>query len=410
MATPSAFVRILKRLGFKKGSGGPEYDNWSVKPKGMTSEVWVQVYDDDEWFIQWEEVRDEGIGTSSMVKSLKGFLAQGKRTNEGVGGRLAESGLYRTPKDVLRVLMKLKFQPDHSAEARPGPTVWEFPRAVRQKRKTDISVEVDELTGTWTVYSGEIYQSGKGGAQLAKALKKGLAQEPRTDEAELEELTGTGGVAGFGTPYAFATKEPVSSKKRKIHEVKVISLKALIVETVTPREFESFLKKHRFSLHSPALGVVPHTRSPHSSDTVDIWKQNSTEVYADISKGGNWRVQYGPGKGKHVTSGSGLPNLKSALSKYVRIQGPGESVNEAGDPYYPWRNDETQTPKQKIGKAISEINKQLAEVEKVVRRTQRLKKESDTANGSLWKRTNNSLMKIESRMHRISQTIRNMRG
>lgn len=120
-------------------------------------------------------------------------------------------------------------------------------------------------------------------------------------EQEIDEMTGTGAVGGFGTPYAFSTKEPVSSKKKK-------------------------------------------------------------------------------------------------------------RVTEGGDPYYAWRNDETQTPRMKIGNVISEINKQLKEMEKVVRRSSRLKKETGVPNSGLWQRTNNALMKIESRMHRISQTIRNMRG
>jgi len=85
------------------------------------------------------------------------------------------------------------------------------------------------------------------------------------------------------------------------------------------------------------------------------------------------------------------------------------SVTEAGDPYYSWRNDESMTPKQKIGKAISEINKQLVEMHKVVKRSSRLKKEMGMSANDYWKRTNNAFLKMEQRMHRISQKIREMR-
>lgn len=207
-----------------------------------------------------------------------------------------------TPNDIAKVLTRIHFKLSQG-----GDNVDEW---VSRSGKVHVDIYPG---GRWWILYEEVRKKGYGIGQLIKALKNFPIQESRINEDELEELTGTGGVAGFGTPYAFATKEPVSSKgkKRKVHEGKVISLKALI---------------------------------------------------------------------------------------------------EGGDPYYPWRNDETQTPKQKIGRAISEINKQMTEVEKVVRRTQRLKNESGTANGELWNRTNKSLMKIESRMHRISQTIRNMRG
>jgi len=85
-------------------------------------------------------------------------------------------------------------------------------------------------------------------------------------------------------------------------------------------------------------------------------------------------------------------------------------MNEGGDPYYAWRNDETATPKMKIGRAISEINKQLTEMAKVVKRSARLKTEMGVPNSDLWKRTNASLMKIEQRMTGIAQQIRGMRG
>ncbi|KKL26011.1 hypothetical protein LCGC14_2399550 [marine sediment metagenome] len=225
------------------------------------------------------------------------------------------------------------------------------------------------------------------------------------NEDDLEEMTGSGGVGGFGTPFAFATKEPMSSKgKKKVNE----AFEALIVEFrgVTPPQYRRFLKKH--GLKMVRANAEASTSTSHIVG--DLWTQEPTNVNVIVSHLGKWKA----GHGGDVQYGSGLANLKSRLSKYMSIRdGVNEEFNalmEGGDPYYGWRNDETQTPKQKIGRAISEINKQLREVEKVVKRTQRLKKESGTANGTLWKRTNNSLMKIESRMHRISQTIRNMRG
>ena len=144
---------------------------------------------------------------------------------------------------------------------------------------------------------------------MSKALERLKEMIRELTEEELEEMTGTGAVGGFATPFAFSTKKPVSSK----------------------------------------------------DDDDDV-----NEAF--------------------------------------------EKLTEGGDPYYAWRNDETLTPKQKIGNAIAEINKQLAEMSKVVKRSARLKKEMGVPNGDLWKRTNVALMRMESRMHGIAQQIRNMRG
>ena len=102
-----------------------------------------------------------------------------------------------------------------------------------------------------------------------------------------------------------------------------------------------------------------------------------------------------------------LPGVKNIAKKFGYTVK--HSVTEAGDPYYAWRNDESMTPKQKIGRAISEINKQLAEMHKVVKRSSRLKKEMGMSANDYWKRTNNAFLKMEQRMHRISQKIREMR-
>ena len=120
--------------------------------------------------------------------------------------------------------------------------------------------------------------------------------------------------------------------------------------------------------------------------------------------------------GDHVFWDTGLPPGFKEPVKNLKLKGkaPGGKVNvwklkEGGDPYYAWRNDESMSPKQKIGRAISEINKQLAEMHKVVKRSSRLKKEMGMSANDYWKRTNNAFLKMEQRMHRISQKIREMR-
>lgn len=67
-----------------------------------------------------------------------------------------------------------------------------------------------------------------------------------------------------------------------------------------------------------------------------------------------------------------------------------------------------QTPNQKIGKGIREINYQLREMEKFVGWYSRIKNESDLHSDQYWKRTNNHLNKIRERLIRLSNKMNKM--
>lgn len=78
--------------------------------------------------------------------------------------------------------------------------------------------------------------------------------------------------------------------------------------------------------------------------------------------------------------------------------------------YYEYRNDTTKLPHQKIGNAISEINKQLKLVERVLRMNARLKKEYGVSNDRLWKRTQHQMTKLEGKLIELAGRLREMRG
>ena len=85
-------------------------------------------------------------------------------------------------------------------------------------------------------------------------------------------------------------------------------------------------------------------------------------------------------------------------------------LKEARSRYLEFKNDPTASPKQKIGKAISEINRQLNELSRVVEMSARLKTETNMESSHLWKRTAKHLGKIENKMLEISQRIRELKA
>jgi hypothetical protein len=93
----------------------------------------------------------------------------------------------------------------------------------------------------------------------------------------------------------------------------------------------------------------------------------------------------------------------------------GEKDTKAGDPltenkYYEYKNDQSALPHQKIGKAISEINKQIKMVERALHFNNRLKNEYGVSNEKLWKRTQNQMTKLEGRLMEMARRLREMRG
>ncbi|KKL77560.1 hypothetical protein LCGC14_2033700, partial [marine sediment metagenome] len=123
-----------------------------------------------------------------------------------------------TPKDIARILQRLKFTIRLSHE--------DVDEWVSRDKRTDVDVFDN---GQWTLAWEEVRERGRGARELVQTLKgfvesKGIREAVRrVVEQEIDEMTGTGAVGGFGTPYAFSTKEPVSSKKKKVNEDKMSS-------------------------------------------------------------------------------------------------------------------------------------------------------------------------------------------
>jgi hypothetical protein len=96
------------------------------------------------------------------------------------------------------------------------------------------------------------------------------------------------------------------------------------------------------------------------------------------------------------------------------ITSRGKSDLKKGDTlsenYYQYRNDTTKLPHQKIGNAISELNRQLKLIERALRMNSRLKKEYGVSNEKLWKRTMNQMTKLEGKLVELAGRLREMRG
>lgn len=101
---------------------------------------------------------------------------------------------------------------------------------------------------------------------------------------------------------------------------------------------------------------------------------------------------------EELTPGDKLQELKSSFKTLTENY------------YHEYKNDQSALPHQKIGKAISEMNKQIKLVERMLHYNNRLKNEYGIANETLWKRTQNQMTKLEGRLMEMARRLREMRS
>ena len=99
----------------------------------------------------------------------------------------------------------------------------------------------------------------------------------------------------------------------------------------------------------------------------------------------------GPGKGKKK-------------KKEISTNSTGYNVVKEGK-YHDYRNDETLSPKQKIGRSMREVRDGLQNLERLVKMNVRLKNELNVNSGSYWKNTHKALNKISERLVKLANKV-----
>ena len=73
--------------------------------------------------------------------------------------------------------------------------------------------------------------------------------------------------------------------------------------------------------------------------------------------------------------------------------------------YHDYRNDDTLSPKQKIGRSMREIRDSLNELNRLVKMNVRLKNELNVDSRSYWKNTHKALNKISERLVKLANKV-----
>ena len=76
--------------------------------------------------------------------------------------------------------------------------------------------------------------------------------------------------------------------------------------------------------------------------------------------------------------------------------------------YKDFKANDTKNPKQKVNGAIKEINRKLFEINRIINRASKLKKEAGVGRDSYWKSTGPRMTKIAERLIKVSQKLREL--
>ena len=90
--------------------------------------------------------------------------------------------------------------------------------------------------------------------------------------------------------------------------------------------------------------------------------------------------------------------------KEISTNSTGYNVVREGR-YHDYRNDESLTPKQKIGRSMREVRDGLNGLEKLVKMNVKLKNELNVNSQSYWKNTHKALHKISERLVKLANKV-----
>lgn len=198
------------------------------------------------------------------------------------------------------------------------------------------------------------------------------------------------------------------NKNRFIEILKKL-IRQEIDEASTSANVPGYMTPYAFS----GKGKMDRRDSVASGSGLEKVDEAKFAVTIDLGKVGDGKVIVDAGsKGAAITMvAKRLKQGRNGIKSISRVQ-PAfgkqidkktESVNEGR--YHDWRNDESLTPRQKIGRSIREVKNSLNQLSKMIDFNVRLKNELSVDSGSYWKTTHKALNNISERLVKLANKV-----
>ena len=224
-----------------------------------------------------------------------------------------------------------------------------------------------------------------------KEIIRSIVKEIQS-EKELEEMTGTGAVAGYDTPNAFSKPGQTAKKNKRLANVTGGEVVDDLEEGITSSAGAPFSKPSDVAGKNAKLAKL-------SGATVvgeeKDWLKN------DVPANSKKPLEIKPTATDCSDSGEIADKSGMVLAK----DDDEASLNE--NRWLAIKNEDG-SPKSKMSKGITSIKQQLGEVEKFVNWYSKIKNENGVKRGDYYKRTNKSLHKIKERLMNLSEKIRTL--
>ena len=237
----------------------------------------------------------------------------------------------------------------------------------------------------WSYYKSQakkkfdVYPSAYANAWAAKQYKAagGGWKKEQIGEAS---MTGNldGGEGPPKTPYAFQSKKKRKQDKDKEDSIATTSTGFTKVNEVTDKEIS-------------ALQNIKKGLKKLQQDYTKIYNIGDKTL-----KDRKYNVYY-----KSILFAiEEITNLVETL-KNKKMLGEGR--------YHDWRNDESLTPKQKIGRSIREVRNSLNELNKTINMNLKLKNELQVDSRDYWKTTHKALSNISEKLVKLAGKVGNLK-
>ena len=190
----------------------------------------------------------------------------------------------------------------------------------------------------------------------------------------VKEISATANVDGYNTPYAFG--RPEDEKKKSKRQADLTGYTP--VNEMTQREIEKQLL------------------STKNGDKVELTLDDGNKrIFQRVGTDSRRQPTF-----KYIQNNRPVGRDSALSASHIK------SVKMINENRWLELKKEDSSPKSKIGKGISTINKQLAEMEKFLEWYGKLKQEGGVTNDQFWKRTNGNIYSIKERLIRLEQKIR----
>ena len=237
----------------------------------------------------------------------------------------------------------------------------------------------------WSYYKSQakkkfdVYPSAYANAWAAKQYKAagGGWKKEQIGEAS---MTGNldGGEGPPQTPYAFQSKKKRAQDKKKEDDISTNSTGFTKVNEVTKQEVNA--------LRNLVKGIgnlkKDFSKATYIGDK-ELRKKDYNKHYETLLKAEKAMVQL------------------MQFFKTKQMLGEGR--------YHNWRNDESLTPKQKIGRSIREVRNSLNELNKTINMNLKLKNELQVDSRDYWKTTHKALSNISEKLVKLAGKVGNLK-